>query len=450
MAQTRTTCPRCHQPITADLNQLFDATADPAAKEDLLSGQFNLAVCNTCGYQGTIPTPLVYHDNEKELLLTYFPPELGLPMNEQEKLIGPLINKVVNNLPNEKRKAYLFRPQTMLTLQGLIEKVLEADGITHEMIQAQQEKVKLLQQLLMLSTPEDQKTTIHTEDTKIDEAFFVIMSQLLQGAMAEQDQESAKKLAELQKLLLTESTVGKKIKEQSDDAHAAATTLQEASKNGLTREILLDLILAAPSEIQFQTYIRMARSGMDYQFFQTLSERIDAAQGDEKAKLEETRAKMLKMVDTLDEEMNKQVEATHQVIDALLKEPDITAATQQILPAVNDLFIEVIKEELKSARQKNDLEKLGKLQQIIDVLQKASTPPPEYALIEEIMGASTEEEMMKVFENHRSEISQQFVDLLGGLVQQAQGQQEAPEVADMLQKAYKTAVKFSMQNNLAK
>jgi len=39
------------------------------------------------------------------------PCRVGLPANEQERVIGPLINKVVSNLPQEKRKGYLFRPQ---------------------------------------------------------------------------------------------------------------------------------------------------------------------------------------------------------------------------------------------------------------------------------------------------------------------------------------------------
>jgi hypothetical protein len=50
--------------------------------------------------------------------------------------------------PPEKRKSYLFRPQTMLTQQRLFETILEADGITPEMIKSQQEKLHLLQQLL--------------------------------------------------------------------------------------------------------------------------------------------------------------------------------------------------------------------------------------------------------------------------------------------------------------
>ena len=125
MAKIQTTCPRCRQPILAEVQQLFDLQVDPTAKQRLLSHSTNMARCAACGYDGLVSTPIVFHDPEKELLLTFFPPELGLPINEQEKQIGPLINQVVNGLPTEKRKGYLFQPQTMFTYQTLIDKVLD-------------------------------------------------------------------------------------------------------------------------------------------------------------------------------------------------------------------------------------------------------------------------------------------------------------------------------------
>ena len=136
MPKTTITCPHCRTPITAEITRLFDLSSDPQAKEKLLSGSANLINCPVCHYQGVYPSPIVYHDAEKELLLTYFPPEANLPVPEQEKIIGPLIKKVVDTLPPEKRKGYLFRPQTMLTQQLLFETILKADGITPEMMKA--------------------------------------------------------------------------------------------------------------------------------------------------------------------------------------------------------------------------------------------------------------------------------------------------------------------------
>ena len=110
MPQTRTSCPRCRQPVIADVEQLFDVTSDPEAKQRLLSGAVNTINCQNCGYQGALATPIVYHDADKELLLTYFPPELALPVNEQERMIGPYITQITNKLPPESAKPTCCAP----------------------------------------------------------------------------------------------------------------------------------------------------------------------------------------------------------------------------------------------------------------------------------------------------------------------------------------------------
>jgi len=205
MPRIQTVCPRCKQPIIADVQILFDLTTDPTAKQKLLSRAGNTARCQACGYEGLISSPVVYHDPEKELLLTYFPPELGLPINEQEKQIGPLINQIVNALPVEKRKGYLFQPSTMFTFQTLIDKVLEADGITKEMIEAQQKRINLIQRLLTIANPEDRITVIHQEAELIDGETFTLLSTLIQSTAMQVDEEGAKTLAQLQSDLLRET-----------------------------------------------------------------------------------------------------------------------------------------------------------------------------------------------------------------------------------------------------
>ena len=128
-------------PVSATLEQLFDVNQDPSAKQRFLSGRFNTIQCSNCGYQGQVAGPIMYHDPEKELLLTFVPMELGLPQPEQEKLIGRLMNEVINKLPQDKRKGYLLNPKPTFTMQGLMERVLEADGITKEMLDSQKAKV---------------------------------------------------------------------------------------------------------------------------------------------------------------------------------------------------------------------------------------------------------------------------------------------------------------------
>ena len=103
--RTMTSCPKCRTPVQVELEQLFDVSHDPSAKQRFLSGNFNVITCPTCGYRGQASSLLVYHDNDKELLLSYVPLELSLPQPETERVIGRLVNEVLNKLPQERRKA---------------------------------------------------------------------------------------------------------------------------------------------------------------------------------------------------------------------------------------------------------------------------------------------------------------------------------------------------------
>ena len=181
MPQTQIACPRCKQMISANVEQLFDVTADPGAKQRLLGGVSNMARCPYCGYEGRLATPIVYHDADKELLLTYFPPELAMPINEQERLIGPMITQVTNRLPSEKRKAYLFKPMANLTFESMVETILGKDGITPEMIKAQQERLSLIDRLLQSTAPDVRAELIKQNAKLFDEQFFALFSRLLQA-----------------------------------------------------------------------------------------------------------------------------------------------------------------------------------------------------------------------------------------------------------------------------
>lgn len=449
MPKVQMSCPRCRQPIVAEVEQLFDVTADPEAKQRFLSGSINVANCPHCGYQGPLATPIVYHDNDKELLMTYFPPELGLPLNEQERLVGPLITQVVNKLPNEKRKAYLFRPQTMLTLQSMIEKVLEGEGITKEMMDASQKRLNLLQRLVSTTSADTRAEIVKQENELIDERFFEIMGRLIEATMASGDQNSARALAAMQQEILPLTEVGRNIQAQQEEMNAAVQSLQAASQEGLTREKLLDLMVQAPSETRLTTLVSMARAGLDYEFYQILSSRIESAEGEDKAKLEHLRGRLQELSQEIDARMQEQLENSRGLLNELLTAENIEEAASQALPAMDDFFAEALRAELQQARQAGDMDRMGKLQKVVEVIQKASAPPPEIALAEELMGAEDEEARRKIMEANAESITPDFLQMLSQLVAQLE-QQGQQEMSQRLQETYRSALRFSMQSNMNK
>lgn len=452
MPQTQIACPRCRQSIPAQVEQLFDVTSDPAAKQRLLGRVSNYARCPFCGFEGPLATPIVYHDNDKELLLTYFPPELGLPINEQEKLVGPMITQVTNKLPAEKRKGYLLRPQSFLTYQSMIEKILEKDGVTKEMLDDQQKRVALIQRLMEAASPEARSAIIKENAVMLDETFFALFNRLLEAALQSGQQSAAQAMAALQEELLENSEYGRKVRAQMGELEAAVKTLQEAGQ-GLTREKLLDIFLTAPTEARLQALVSMTRNGLDYSFFQILTERIDKSTGAERAKLEDLRTKVLEYTNQIDKAIEQQMKQADQMIESLLTAPDIAQATVQNLAAFqSDVVVQVLETKLQEASRKKDDDRIQKLQQVVAVLQQASTPP-ELALINELLEVADDEIVLaSKLKEHESEISEEFSGMIAGLMNQVEQQAEkdpnSGEILKRLETLYRVILKKSMQKNL--
>lgn len=448
MAKIQTQCPRCKAPVVAEIEQLFDLNVNPHAKQRLLSGQVNVIHCPACGYEGMLGTPIVYHDPEKELLLTFVPSELGLPANEQEKLIGPLLNQVMNKLPPEKRKAYLLRPQTMFTFQTLIERVLEADGITRQMIDEQQKRLNLLQRILSTPQAESRLEIIKQEEALIDASMFSLLTRLIESALAQGDERGARVLAAIQKELLDNTTIGQEIKNQSEEAQQAVQMLQEAAKEGFTRQKLLDLVIqTAESDVKLSTIVSMTRNGMDYTFFQMLAERIEQASDEEKTRLENLRQKLLDFTRKVDEQIQLQLEDSRKLLNQILAAENVETATQEHLGELDAYFVEVLQQELNAARSNGDLDRIAKLQQVNGVLEQASAPPPELALIEQLLEAPSYDERMKLLQEKSEMVTPEFVQMLSALIAQSE-EQQPPEVVTALKEIYRIALRVSMMSAL--
>jgi hypothetical protein len=451
MPQTQIACPRCRQMIAANVEQLFDVTQDPQAKQRLLGGVSNVARCPHCGYQGRLATPIVYHDNDKELLLTYFPPELGLPLNEQEKVIGPLIKQVMDKLPPEKRKGYLLKPVPNLTYESMVQTILSKDGITPEMLKEQQDRVSVIERLLQASS-NDVRTEIIKQNTNLfDEQFFALFSRLAQSAAQSGQEPVARAMVDLQKQLLEETEYGRGLKESVGELEAASKSLQDLGQ-GLTREKLLDLVIASPSDARIRAYVSLARGGMDYQFFQILTERIDKASGDEKTRLESIRDKILDFTNEVDKQMEARYKQAQEFVESLLSQEDVVQAVQENLDGFSQDAVDVVNQMLRQASEKNDYTRMGKLQKMVEVLRQASTPP-EVELVEHLLDAPDDAALEQMLNDNQTLVNDQFMEALIGLVAQVdqaaeQGNPEAKSLSEKLSKVYKTALKFSMKKNL--
>lgn len=432
MAQTTTPCPRCGGQMIADVQQIFDVGVDPMDKERLLRGAANIAVCPSCGYQSQIAMPIVYHDPEKELLLTYFPAELNMSLPEQQKIIGPLITKVVNSLPPEKKKGYLFQPRTMLTFDTLFETILEADGITKEMLNEQKYKGELIRRLLQTST-ESLVEVIHQEESHIDQSFFLMLNNTLDAAVQMRDKNAFEKLKNLQEVLFRETEYGRELKAKADSTQKAITDLQAVGEN-LNRDTLLDLVLNSPDDSYLQTLAGLARKGMDYEFFTKLSGRIDAAEGEEKAKFTKIRTQLLELTQQIDKALAEEKEMRLKLLEEILKQDDMESAVYQVIRAIDQPFTDVVNEELAAARKAGDFMRSGKLQQLLDIIQKLYTAPEEIQHLEKMLGAETEDALKALIDEEPELAGPEMKKLVEELIEEGKTQNSlTPEVTEKLQ-----------------
>jgi adenine-specific DNA glycosylase len=448
MARTQTSCPACHQPVVVDIQQVFDMGKDPLAKQKILSNASNFLHCHSCGYQGMLAVPIIYHDPDKELLFTFFPPDLNTPINEQEKQIGPLINRILNDLPQEKRKAYLLQPQNMFTFQTMIEKILESDGITKEMLDDQQKRINLLNR--MIKTPKQDRLAIFEQEKEIiDINFFSILSRIVESAMAQGDEKSQKPLLDLQQQLFENTQVGQELFLQAKETESAIKSLQEASKNGLTREKLLEILENTPSETQLSIIASLARSGLDYGFFQLLSEKIDSTQEKNKKKeLTQLREILLQITEKIDKQLQEQMNKAKQLLEKIISVEKIEEELEKNFNAVNDFFIQVLQAELSAARKDGNLDRIQKLERIMIVIEKASEPTEEVKLFENLLEFKDKDDLDQLISENSTKINQAFLDMMNNIVNQVQKQDNQPELLEKVKTVYKAVLRHSMKKQM--
>ena len=448
MAKTQTSCPQCRQPVLVEVEKVFDMAKDSLAKQKLLSNQANFINCPSCGYQGILGVPIVYHDPDKELLLTFFPPDLNTPVNEQEKQIGPLIQGIMDNLPKEKRKAYLLQPKSMLTYQTLIEKVLEADGVTKEMLEDQQKRVNLMQRLLQ--TPVDQRLkVIEQEEELIDVNFFSILSRIVESAMSQGDENSQKPLLELQQMLFENTETGKTLFKQAKESETAIKALQEAGKDGLTREKLLDVLIEHNSDAQVSTIASFARQGLDYEFFRILSEKIESASDDQdKNMLSKLRENLLEITEAIDKQVQAQLTQSKETLEKILAADNIEEELTKQLPQISEVFLQVLQNEISLARKAGDLDRIQKLERVMIVIEKASAPPEEVKLLEQLLQFKDETDLNNMINENCDAITQEFLDILNSIMTRLTQQSDQKETADKLSTIHKAVLSYSMRKKM--
>jgi hypothetical protein len=444
-SMTQLQCPNCKAPITAAIEQLIDVDKDPGSKSRLLSGSINRINCPSCGFEGQLATPLVYHDAEKELLLSFMPVELNIPKDEQERLIGKLINQITENLPPEHRKAYLLQPQTTLTMQGMLERILEADGISKEEIEAQRARIRLFEDLIQISE-DNLEDFIKNHDEEMDAAFFQIAAMAVNSIS---DANTKKAVTQRYEKAIEQTTFGQKIQSQEIEFKQAVESINELGKD-ITRENILELLIQAPNDDRIIAIVNLLRPALDYSFFQLLTERIDASKAEEQERLTALRGHVLGICEEIDKAQEARATQAAALLQSLLQAEDLDEALQNALPLVDDYFLGILQANIQAAEEADNKEALEKLNGIREKLQEIAerSVPQELRFAQSLINIEDDEEAQAYLDSSPDQVNEQMLSALMATADRLAENGEE-ESAEHVRKRYRQALKLSMKAKMS-
>lgn len=413
---TRVNCPNCRTPFQAELHQVIDASVNPELKQRLLAGQLNVAVCPNCGAGGQMATALLFHDPDHEMFVVHVPQELSLNQMDREKLIGQLTRQAMNDLPSEKRRAYMLQPQMMLSMQQFLEKVLETEGITSEMIARQRGQAELLQTLAM-ADKDVADHLLQERATEIDGTFFAMLQAHIDAVAQSDNGAQLVALTNLRAKLMVNTPFGRQLEKQQVAVHALGRDAKK--KNGLTPEILLKHILSNQEEDGVvDALVAAGRGALTYTFFSRLTAEIDKveAAGNAKAagRLTRMRERLLEQYDALQKESQRVLAEADETLNALLAAADRQAAIRKHVAKIDETFMYLLSRRIAEAEASGDHESvrtLGDLHEAI-LLEAESQFPPELLLLNQLLEAGSSEEQRRILEDNHELITPDLIGVL--------------------------------------
>lgn len=427
-------CTNCSTPVNIPVRTVIDAQQDPQGKALLVNGRLNQAPCPNCGQVNAVLAPLIYHDASKEMLVAFVPMEVAMQQNKnEEQMIGDLMNELSRNIPKEQFKAYMFNPKRALTMQGLMEQVMEADGISKEMLQSQRERVELLQRLM--DSPDEATLTqqIQANDANINQEFFQTMAVMAQRLVSEGHEDIAQRLMLVQEMLLEHSTFGSEIAQQQSAQEVVVSEVAQAIQalgEDATRDDLRELALGyADDDEKLQALIGLIRPAFDYQFLQDFTMAISKAPAAEREKLERVRDRIVELTSMIDNQMQQSLQETVQFLQVLINSDDPDAMIEANAERIDNDFMNVLSTNLQEAQKRGDMQSFNRLRQIYDkvVAMLRAQMPASMRFINDLLSTEDEAEMNATLqagigEQDRDELTE-TIETVEEILQ-AQGQAE--------------------------
>ena len=232
--------------------------------------------------------------------------------------------------------------------------------------------MQLLDQLFSKSGDKLVKT-VQENSQKIDREFFALFAEIAQRILTSQDEKTILKIQEIQDVLMAETEIGKEILKESQEIQAARQSLEALGQN-LTRQSLLELVVAAPTMERVKAMAALVRPAMDYEFFQIFTERIEKTEDKLRNGLVERRNLLLKITQEIDSQVAENLNSARSVLNRIVEAENPEEELLVNLASVDQFFIQALSGELELAEKNQQTERKSKLEIVLSRIQELSTP----------------------------------------------------------------------------
>jgi flagellar hook-basal body complex protein FliE len=406
----------------AEVHQIVDVGQQPEMKAMLLNGYLNVAQCPACGAVTQVATAMLYHDPEHELFMVHVPIEMSLPHNEQEKLIGQLVKRAMDSLPPEHRRGYMFQPQTVISMQTFMEKILETEGITPEMLAKQRRQAELLQELVSADKETTNRLLAERADD-FDEVFFSMLRANMEAAESSGQDDVALKLVNLQAKLYRETEYGRRLSSRQKALHAFS---RDAKRSGLTPELLLKHVLEnRDDDAVVNSLVMNGQDAFNYEFFSKLTEKIEKRQkaGAAVDQYIALRERLLEVYQAIEKRSREILGGAQALVDTLLRAEDRRAAVRENYQNIDDAFMYVLSNYMDQANRTKNQAQVDALEEIQGYIVELYEEqfPPQIRLINRLIEQEDEAEQRRLLDENREMVGPEFLELIKAIRADAQG-----------------------------
>jgi hypothetical protein len=321
----------------------------------------------------------------------------------------------------------MLQPKQALTMQGLIEQVLQGDGVTPEMMQSQRDRVKLVETFIQASD-ETLPELVKQHDAKIDAQFIQTMTLVIQQVLGEGRQQMAEQLAYVQSRIVEHSTFGQQLAQQAQAQEATIAEVAEtvnALGDSAQRSDFLKLAIQYAGEPErLEALVGLVRPVFDYTFFQDMTAYIGQAPAAERDQLEELRDDLLNLTAMVDQQAQTALQESMTLLRALMSSPNPDELIQANLPMIDNTFMQVLAANIQEFTRRGDVNATAKLKAIYERVVAAlqANLPPELQFINAVLNAPTDNEARQLIVQNSNQFGQSLVSALDMVEQQLAGE----------------------------